>query len=136
MPPIRNLTSPNDRFGPPTAVRARLSRTGNGAALIVRGNPFSFKLTSLGACLPFLNLSGHRTAASARARQTLLDNNGDASSITLPGAMAPGAPAGATPAPSNNGSTAAAASNGPSPVPQAPPGGPFAYIPASKTGHY
>ncbi len=131
MPPIRNLTTPND-LGPAAVLRPRLSRTGNGARLIVKGNPFSFTVDSLTPCIPFLSLMGNRTPQSAAARQALL-NGQDPTSTLLPGGAPPT-------------STAPAASNGPGTTPPAPvttpnsgarscdPSGPYGYTCISQTG--
>jgi len=73
MPPIRTLTTPND-FGPPSVTRTRLSRSGLGARLIVRGNPYSFTADWLTPCVPFLSLAGGRNPASQAARTNALGN--------------------------------------------------------------
>jgi hypothetical protein len=137
MPPIRNLTTPNDN-GPAAVLRPRLSRTGNGARLIVKSNPFSFTVDSLTPCIPFLSLMGNRTPQSAAARQALL-NGQDPTSLLDP---ATGQPVKAQPgATGTTPSPAATAPNVPAPGPGAgsipnPVGGPFGYIGVSQTGHY
>ena len=70
MPPIRTLTTPND-WGPPTVTRTRLSRSGLGARLIVRGNPFSFTADWLTPCVPFLSLAAGLAAYYPMTRDVI-----------------------------------------------------------------
>jgi len=125
MPPIRTLITPND-FGPPTVTRTRLSRSGLGARLIVRGNPFSFTADWLTPCVPFLSLAGGRSPASQAARTNALGNlANDPGSGSLLEEVTPAGPAATAPA-----APAAPAASGGS---QVTPGtsGAFGYISAA-----
>lgn len=65
----REWSVPTDKYGPRSKPAARMSRTGLGARLIMKGNPGSFLVDWIGPCVPFLSLSGGQDQASQDARQ-------------------------------------------------------------------
>jgi hypothetical protein len=75
----REWSVPTDQWGPKTKAAPRLTRTGLGARLVVKGNPLSFTVDSLSECLPFLSLSGGKDRASEEARELGNFDNGSES---------------------------------------------------------